>query len=152
MISKIKDFFNKSVLLDEKATEKGNEKRIQIAACSLLIEMAGIDNQFSEDERDRIIAIIKKEFDMSSQTAEELMDLAKLELKGSVDLWQFTNMINESYKMEDKARLMEMVWRVIYADGKLDKHEDYLVKKMAKLLHIRHSEMIDAKIKVLGRK
>ncbi len=54
--------------------------------------------------------------------------------------------------MEDKTRLMEMVWRVVYADGKLDKHEDYLVKKMARLLHIRHSEMINAKLKVLGRK
>jgi uncharacterized tellurite resistance protein B-like protein len=43
------------------------------------------------------------------------------------------------------------VWRVIYADGKLDKHEDYLVKKIAHLLNLRHREMIDAKLRVLGR-
>ncbi len=93
MITKIKDFFNKSVLLDKESSETGNEKRIQIAACSLLMEMAGIDNEFSDDERDRIIVIIKKEFDLDNQTAEELMELSKMELRGSVDLWQFTNLI-----------------------------------------------------------
>jgi len=152
MIKKIRNFFNKSVSLGEKSAELESEKRIQVAACSLFVEMAGIDNEFSGEERERIIAIITKEFEIDSATAGELMELAALELKGSADLWQFTNLINENYSPEDKTRLMEMIWKVVYADGKLDKHEDYLVKKVAKLLHLRHSEMIDAKLKVLGRK
>ena len=128
------------------------EKRIQVATCALLIEMGQTDNEFSEEEQDRILSILKKEFSLTDEMSKELIELAKLELKASVDLWQFTNLINDNYTPEDKIRLIEMIWRVIYADGKLDKHEDYLVKKLTTLLNLRHKEMIDAKLKVLGRK
>jgi uncharacterized tellurite resistance protein B-like protein len=45
--------------------------------------------------------------------------------------------------------VIETVWRVVYSDGILDKHEDYLVHKLADLLHLKHSELIDAKLKIL---
>jgi len=47
---------------------------------------------------------------------------------------------------------MELVWKLVYADGILDKHEDYLAHKLAKLLRLSHRELIDAKLKALGRK
>jgi len=83
--------------------------------------------------------------------AYELIELSHEELKGSVDLWQFTSLINENYSPEEKIQLIELVWKVVYADGRLDMHEDYLVKKVAHMLNLRHGEMIDAKLKVLGR-
>ncbi|MDH3974551.1 MAG: TerB family tellurite resistance protein [Deltaproteobacteria bacterium] len=150
MLSKIKDFFNQSASLEGKGGES-REQVIQKAACALMIEMANIDDEFSEDEKGRIVAILKKEFDLSEEMAHELIDLSHEELEGSVDLWQFTSLINQNYSPEEKIQLMELVWRVVYADGHLDQHEDYLVKKIAHLLNLRHGEMIDAKLKVLGR-
>lgn len=152
MIGKIRDFFNTSASLEKTQKGESAEKRIQIAACALLIEMAKTDNEFSEEEQDRIVLILKKEFDLSDAMCDELISLATAELKASLDLWQFTTLINSHYSVDEKIRLMELIWRVVYADGKLDKHEDYLVKKLAKLLNLRHREMIDAKLKVLGRK
>jgi len=150
MLSKIKDFFNQSASLETKGGQS-KEKRIQIAACALMIEMANMDDQFSNEERGRIITILKKEFDLTEEMAYELIELSHEELKGSVDLWQFTSLINENYSPEEKIQLIELVWKVVYADGRLDMHEDYLVKKVAHMLNLRHGEMIDAKLKVLGR-
>jgi len=69
-------------------------------------------------------------------------------LERSIDLWKFTNRINQKYSMEEKIRVVETVWDVVYADGKLDKHENYLVHKLANLLHLSHKQLIDAKLKV----
>ena len=152
MIGKIKDFFNNRLSAEKDETAESSEKRIQVAAGALLLEMASIDDEFSEEEGARILSLLKKEFGLTDETAAELIDLAKRELKGSVDLWQFTSLINAEYKPEEKIRLMELVWKVVYADGRLDKHEDYLVQKLTKLLNLRQSETIQAKLAALGRK
>lgn len=151
MIDKIKNFFNKNISEEGVETGSDTDKRIQVAASALLVEMAKVDDEFSEEEGERIISLLKKEFGLTDEIALELVEMAELELKASVDLWQFTSLINTNYSPDEKIKLMELVWRVIYADGKLDKHEDYLVKKIAKLLNLRHREMIDAKLRVLGR-
>ena len=152
MIRKIKDFFNSNIAPEAGEKKETDEKRLQVATCALFLEMAKMDDEFSDDERERILSILKKEFGLTDERAEELIGLAELELKASVDLWQFTNLINDAYSPEEKVKIMEMIWRVVYADGHLDKHEDYLVKKLTKLLNLRHREMIDAKLRVLGRK
>ena len=48
--------------------------------------------------------------------------------------------------------MLEAVWRVVYADGRIDKHEDYLVHQLANLLRLRHKELIDAKIRTKKEK
>jgi len=151
LINRIKDFFNKNISGEGAETGTDADTRIQVAASALLVEMARADDEFSEEEGERIISILKKEFSLTDEIAKELIEMAELELKASVDLWQFTSLINANYSPEEKIRLMELVWRVIYADGRLDRHEDYLVKKIAHLLNLRHREMIDAKLRVLGR-
>jgi len=152
VIKKIKDFFTEGVSSGPGDREERAKKRIEVAACALLVEVAGMDDTFSIEEKGRIISLLKKEFSLSPEMAAELIELAELELRASTDLWQFTNLINESFTPEDKLRLMEMIWKIVYADGRLDKHEDYLAKKLARLLNLRRSEMIDAKLRVLGRK
>ena len=85
---------------------------------------------------------------MSDEYVVALLEASHEELKGRIDLWQFTNLINQNYSMEEKVRIIEAIWRVAYTDGKLDKHEDYLVHKLAKLLRLSHKQLIEAKVKV----
>jgi uncharacterized tellurite resistance protein B-like protein len=79
------------------------------------------------------------------------MQAAEDELEKSIDLWQFAKRINENYSTEEKIKIIETVWHLIYTDGVLDQHEDYLVHKLAKLLRLTHEQLIDAKLKVLGK-
>ena len=69
------------------------------------------------------------------------------ERKESLDLWQFTNLINQSYSREEKLKVAETLWRVIYTDGKVDQHEEYLMRKLTYLLNLEHQDMIEAKFK-----
>ena len=151
MLTKIKDFFNNNASLKAGDDSKSRERGIEVAACALLVEMAGIDNEFSETEKKGIISILAEEFGLADKMAEEVMELAGEQLKESVDVWQFTSLINKNYSPAEKIQLIELVWKVVYADGHLDKHEDYLVKKLSRMLNLSHKEMIDAKLKVLGR-
>jgi uncharacterized tellurite resistance protein B-like protein len=111
--------------------------------------MASIDGEFSEAEKQRIISHLKDKYDLSDEHLDALLEAAAKELKGSIDLWQFTNLINRNYSTEEKLRIIETLWEIVYADGILDKHEDYLVHKLARLLRLSHKQLIDAKMKVI---
>ena len=148
------DFINKVFgATSESDSKESNEVQthdIRIATCALFLEMAQIDGEFSEKERERILGILKKEFDLSDEVAAELTEVAEKERQESIDLWKFTNMINENYSEDEKIRVVEFLWKLVYADGKLNQHEDYLIHKLATLLEIRHDQLIDAKMRVLN--
>lgn len=148
MIDLVKKFFGKSSHDNSSNQRRQTTHDIRIATCALLLEMSNIDGEFSALERENIISILKKDFDLSDEYTTTLLEASNEELKGSIDLWQFTNLINQNYSMEEKIRVIETVWDIVYADGKLDKHEDYLVHKLANLLRLTHKQLIEAKLKV----
>jgi uncharacterized tellurite resistance protein B-like protein len=141
MIGSIRKFFAKDAAAARGDVNKLESQGIQVAVCAILSE-------FSETERENIIGLLKERYGLSDEYAAELMKASSSQLEGSIDLWQFTNLINANYSREDKVQIIEMVWQIVYADGKLDKHEDYLVHKLAKLLRLTHKQLIDAKLKV----
>ncbi|MCH8126803.1 TerB family tellurite resistance protein [candidate division KSB1 bacterium] len=130
-------------------TNEVKEQDIRIATCALFLEMVNIDGEFSDAERESIMSILKEEYDLSEEHALELSETANKELQGSIDLWRFTNLINENYSEEEKIRVVELLWKLLYADGKVDEHEDYLVRKLASLLRLSHKKLIEAKLRAL---
>ena len=148
MIDLVKRYFRKSARGEgEQDVEASHD--IRIATCALLLEMANIDGEFRDSERNRIISILKRDYQLSEEHALELIRASNEEVEGSVDLWKFTNLINRNYPLREKIQIIEMIWKIAYADGKLDKYEDYLVHKLAKLLHLTHKQLIEAKLKVI---
>lgn len=123
-------------------------ERLQVATCIILLEVAKSDDEFSSIEKATLKAILKKKFDISAEAAEELMEMASKKREESIDIWEFTHLINENYTKEEKKKIVESAWRVIYADKKLNGYEDHFVHKLAKLLQLEHSELIEAKLKI----
>jgi len=148
MIDLVKKFFSKSTKGGHADQEKGEPHDIRIATCALLLEMANIDGKFSDSEKEDILSALKRDYGLSDECAAEITKASNEELKGSIDLWQFTDLINQNYSIEEKIRIIEMIWKLAYTDGKLDKHEDYLVHKLARLLRLSHKQLIEAKLKV----
>lgn len=148
MLKHIKDFFKSNISIDEKKPKKDKSRNIQVATCALLIEMAGIDDEFDQAEKGRIIEIIKRNYNLTDQEIDRLMDLARQELDSRIDLWNFTNLINQNYTIQQKKKVIETIWEVVYADGRLSAHEDYLVHKLYKMLGLTHKQLIEAKMKV----
>ena len=122
---------------------------VRLAACALFLEMAKIDDEFSEEERDAILSILKEEYDLSTEHASSLTERAEKARAESHDLWHFTNLINQHFSREEKIRIVELLWRIVFIDGKLDGHEDYLVHALANMLNLSHRDLIDAKLRVL---
>lgn len=147
-ILKLKNMLTKKPEAVPESQEQDEIERIQVATCIILLEVAKSDDEFSSIEKATVKAILKKKFDVSAEAVEELMEMASTKREESVDLWQFTNLINQNYTKEEKMKIVESAWRVIYADKKLDGYEDHFVHKLAKLLQLDHSELIEAKLKI----
>jgi len=150
MIDLVKRFFSRDPHDDGTDKEGATPHDIRIATCALFLEMSYIDREFSDSEREYVVSILKRDFELSNEHAAALLEAARGELKESIDLWQFTNLINQNYSVEEKLQIIETIWRIAYTDGKLDKHEDYLVHKLAKLLRLNHKQLIDAKLRAKG--
>ena len=130
----------------EKKTADGS---INLATCALLLELANVDGKFSKQEKDNITDIFKTRYGLSEKEVNELLKSSEAELEKSIDLWQFTNVINQNYSLEEKLKIIETIWEVAFSDGKLEQHEDYLAHKVASLLRLSHKQLIEAKLKVL---
>lgn len=151
MLKKISDFFSNSISIETRHQPADIDHNIKLATCALLIEMASIDDEFDPVEKERIAGYFKDNYSLNENEINQLFDLAREQLDTRIDLWGFTNLINLNYSIEQKMKVIEMIWEVVYADGKLSAHEDYLVHKLYKMLNLQHNQMIEAKLKVLER-
>jgi uncharacterized tellurite resistance protein B-like protein len=147
MFRRLRDLLGTAV---EEPGAEPNPERVRLATCVVLLEVAGADNEFSPEECGRIIELLRRRFDLSQEEAEELIVESQRRRRQTYDLWQYTNEINAHCTVEEKTRIIEEVWRVIYTDGALDAHEDYLVHKLQRLMNLTHPQLIAAKMKVLG--
>lgn len=130
-----------------KESPADQEQKKHVAAGVLLLEAAHIDNECTEEEMEHIVETLKDKFELSENCVADLLKLAHDGRKEAVDLWQFTNHINQHFSVADKLAVMEDVWRIIFIDGQLEKHEDHYAHKLANLLRLSHKQMIDAKLK-----
>lgn len=141
MIEKIKTLFSKKVL----EVEADSTSAEQLATAALLIEVMVIDGNLDPDETQSIAATLSRMLDLSNQQVDELIELSQEEVREATSLYQFTSEINKHFDHNKKLSLMTAMWRVAFADGHLDKHEENIIRRVADLLHIRHSEYIRCK-------
>jgi uncharacterized tellurite resistance protein B-like protein len=124
----------------------GRNRKIEIAACALFIEMAKADGEFSDEERKLIISEMKSTFKLDDDYVNDLILLAEQRIKESVSLYEFTGVINTTFTHEEKIELIESLWKLIYKDEKLSKYEDHLIKRIAATINIEHKQIINAKL------
>jgi uncharacterized tellurite resistance protein B-like protein len=122
---------------------------LPVAACALLLELAHADDEFSGEERRHIQEALARHFGLGAEAAAELMTLAQDRLGQATDLHQFTSVIAKQYDEGQRMVLAEVLWRVVYADGKLSQHESYLMRKLANLLDLRPGYLAEARKRVL---
>ena len=153
MLEAIKRFFDSNIAPEDAPEAAGEADRadpLQVAACALMLELAYADDEFSREERDHIEEVLTRHFAVSEQTARELMALADAERRQAVDLYQFTSLINKHYDEGQRMVLAEVLWRLVYADGELAKHESYLMRKLSTLLELRAGYLAEARQRAVG--
>jgi uncharacterized tellurite resistance protein B-like protein len=148
MLNRIKRFFDRHLAVESMAQDPEHVLRLAIAA--LLLEMTHMDGEVWPEQREAVEQAVRTCFDLTASEANELLDLAEAERTQSTDYFQFTSLINGAFTPEQKVRLVEMLWRVAYANEALHKYEEHLVRKVADLLYVPHSAFIAAKHRVRG--
>lgn len=125
---------------------------VAIAACALLLEIAHADDEVADVERERIKRAVREDFGVAPQDVAEIVRLAEEERRESVDLYQFTRLITERFSREERLRLVEVIWGVVYSDGTLTAAENQLARRIAELLGFQHPEVQAVREKVARRK
>lgn len=147
MLRAISDFFRSQIESDR--AHGPDEHGLRLATAALLFEILRADTEDHPRERQAIEQALKSRFELSEDEAAELSRLADQEAAEAISLYQFTGLINDNFTPEQKTQVVEMLWRVAYADGHLDPYEEALVRKIADLIHVPHREFIQAKHRVL---
>jgi len=125
--------------------------RLHVAACALLLELAHADEQFTDNERAHIEAVLQRHFALDADTAKSLIELAEAERKASTDLYQFTSLIRNSYDLGQKTLLAEIMWGLILTDGEIARHEGYILRKIANLLDLKPGYLAQARNNAAAR-
>ena len=148
MLSAIKSFFDENIL--KSSDSQSDEHAIKLASAALMIEMMRMDDDIQEQEQSVILQALQDKFELSQKESQDLMNLAQEELKDSTDYYQFTSLINNSFEYEERVHMIELLWQVAYADNQLDKDEEYLVRKVAELICVKHDDFITTKLRTRG--
>ncbi len=149
MLQNISIFFEK-YLNPTLESDTGDEAidRIHLACATLMIELCKADLSIDDTEIKKVSSILQSKFDLPEDTLEELFDLAQQEADDATSLYQFTSLINEAYEYPAKIALIQNMWEVAFADGNLDRYEEHLIRKVAELLYVSHSDFIKTKLAV----
>ncbi len=130
------------------ASAQNYELKLQIATCALFLELAHADEEFSLEEEEKIIQIMKETFELNEKYVLDLIELSKEHVNKSVSVYEFTDIVNKNFSFNEKFELVKNLWRLIYADENLSSHEEYFVRKVSGNLHLHHQELIGAKLEV----
>jgi uncharacterized tellurite resistance protein B-like protein len=115
----------------EKHPSQFADNDYRLAAVALLVHAAAIDGDMSQRERDKLHSVVKRRFSLDDALADELIDKATQAEHEAVDLYHFTSLLNRTLDEAGRARVIEMTWEIVYADGRRDELEDNLLWRAA---------------------
>jgi uncharacterized tellurite resistance protein B-like protein len=118
------------------AARADDEHRLRLATAVLLVEVMRADTSFHAGEREAVHAALVEKFDLAADEAARLVELATAEAREATDLFAFTSRLDSSFAMDQKVRMVELMWTVAYADGHLADHERHVLWRVADLLHV----------------
>jgi uncharacterized tellurite resistance protein B-like protein len=151
MLDSLKEFISE-LAGGQTRSEGFTDDDYRIAAAALLVHAATIDGTFSEVERERLEALIKLRFGLGDAAAAALIAQATAAEQEAVDLYRFTSLINRAVDDDGRRRIVEMLWQIVYADGRITEFEDNLIWRAADLLGVSSRERIEIRRRVAGER
>ena len=137
-------------LFDRSEDDQPTAHSVEVAAAALLIEVGRADYESDAEEQKAIIEAIRLGSGLEDGELESLVASAQETAERSTSLYEFTTLINAQYSMDEKFDLIKALWRVAAADGDIHRYEDHLIRRIADLLYVAHTDFIRAKLEVLG--
>jgi uncharacterized tellurite resistance protein B-like protein len=148
MIDALKRFFDSRLAKD--AHDEIGVDAVELATAALLVEMQRADLVADEIDEAEVRAVLARHFSLDDEAVSNLVSLANDRADRAVSLHEFTRLIHDRFDVAQKTTVVEMLWRVALADGRVDAHEEHLVRKVADLLYLPQVAFIKAKERAKG--
>ncbi len=142
MIRTLKEIMDRLLSPEPSQPAQAREEAIRLATAVLLVETARADHAEKIVESAVIFAQLQQHFGLPAEEAEALMAMAETELNDAVSLQRFTRQLHESLTEAEKLAIIEMLWRVAFADKDLHQREESLVRKVSGLLYVREADTL----------
>lgn len=120
--------------------------QLQLATCLLLIEVSKSDDDYDISEKSKIRELIQKKFNISQDKVKDLFAYSDEKHESMTSLFDWTEIINNECSYEQKCIIIGFMWDIAYIDGKIDKYEDFTIRKVADLIYVKHKDFINLKI------
>ena len=133
---------------DAKRQDHFQDGDYRLAAAALLIHVTTIDGDMSEVERRKLHALLKQRFDLDEAATAELIDAAGAADREAVDLYHFTHLLGRALDEDGRRRIVEMMWEMTYADGRVTEFEENVIWRASDLLGISARERIEIRHRV----
>ena len=147
MLNTLRDLFESLRTPPAEADPKAVEHALQLATAVMLVEVMRADASLETVERELVRKALSEKFALAADEASRLAELAEATAKGATDLYTFTSRINDSFDMAQKLRMIELMWQVAYADGRLSEHERHVMWRIADLLHVPQGAYVHARLR-----
>jgi uncharacterized tellurite resistance protein B-like protein len=146
MINKFKHILN-IFTESENPDSKNDTHHLEIATSVLFLELAYADFNIAAEEEKHIHKSLESFFSLTAEEVKDLISMAREKRQQRNDIWLFTDKIKNDFSKNDKIKILEMLWELVYADGYMDKYEESLMRKITTLMGLTHGEMVQAKLK-----
>jgi len=131
-------------------SEPLNVADIERVSAALLVEIARADHTLEQSETESIRSALKQSSSLPDEEIDAIVTSAIVDADSAISLHEHIKLVNEHFDRANKVMLIEQMWRVAAADGNVDRYEDYTIRKLSELIYVRHSEFIQAKLRVLS--
>lgn len=145
VLKSIRNYFEQNI--GAQSAPLGARHSIELATAALLVEVVRSDAGIVPEEQQAVLRAVREKFGLSADESQALFDLAEEEVRTANDYYQFTSLINRHFDQPQKQHIIELMWRVAYADNSLAAHENHVLRRIAELLHVTHGDYIAAKMR-----
>jgi len=131
------------------AATSGKEERkhdVSLAVAALMIEVMRMDGHLHDAERNAMVIALEKRFGLSGAEIHTLIEQATVQVDKALDMHQFTSSVVKGFSTAQRVEILTELWAVAMADGTVDPYEEQVIRRMADLLGIHHTQFIQAKL------
>lgn len=145
MLDKIRALF-----AQEDGAPTQDERLLHLAAAALLIEVAKVDHGIDRIELERLREVLARDWEIEEDDIADLVGVAVDASDASVSLHEHIDLINRHFSPQQKVDLVRGLWQVACADDEIHHYEEALIRRLADLIYVSHTDFIRSKHQALG--
>ena len=122
-----------------------SDEDLQIAVGVALLEIAGSDTDFAPEETEAIFHVLEHQFSIHSEQVTQLLEVADIIRKDPERLDSYYQILGSRFTNAQKQKVFAMIWKVVLADGRVDRFEMKLATQLRFRLQLTDRELEAAK-------